>query len=93
MVHVKGYVRADGTKARAHSRWADGARQEMSVLATIALVAVGFAGTSGSGSADGLGKQAPRPGLTAMYPVKFPGWDRLQSTPTGSYAIPWDRSH
>ncbi|WP_344387904.1 hypothetical protein, partial [Streptomyces aureus] len=83
MVHVKGYVRADGTKVRAHSRWAAGARRGMSVLVAIALVAVGFAGTSGSGSVGGVGKRAPRPGSTAMYPVKFPD--------LGQAAAPADR--
>ncbi|MFD7781346.1 hypothetical protein [Streptomyces sp. NPDC059753] len=95
MVRVREYVRADGTRVREHSRWAAGARREMSVLATIALVVVGFAGTSGSGSAEGSGKQTPRPRSTAVYPVKFPNWDRPQPrpTPTVSYPIPWDRSH
>ncbi|MFF1690729.1 hypothetical protein [Streptomyces sp. NPDC058254] len=92
MVHVREYVRADGTKVRAHSRWAAGARREMSVLAVIALVVVGFAGTTGSGSADGSGKQAPR---STVYPVKFADWDkpRPRPTPTVSYPIPWDRGH
>ncbi|WP_240654159.1 hypothetical protein [Streptomyces sp. AcE210] len=65
----------------------------MSVLATIAVVVVGFAGTSGSGSADGSTKQTPRPRSTAVYPVKFPHWDRPRPRPTVSYPIPWDRSH
>ncbi|PJN07846.1 hypothetical protein CG723_31060 [Streptomyces sp. CB01635] len=95
MVHVREYVRADGTKVRAHSRWAAGARREMSVLAAIALVVDGFAGTTGSGSADGSTKKVPRPRPTAVYPVKFPDWDRPRPrpTPTVSYPIPWDRSH
>ncbi|GAA1267010.1 hypothetical protein GCM10009646_63220 [Streptomyces aureus] len=76
-VHVREYVRADGTKVWAHSRWAAGARREMSVLAAIAPVVVGFAGTTGSGSADGSTKKVPRP----------------RPTPTVSYPIPWDRSH
>ncbi|WP_432180510.1 hypothetical protein [Streptomyces sp. NBC_00063] len=59
----------------------------MSVLATLAVVVVGFAGTTGSGSADG---SVPR--STAVYPVKFPDWDRPRPTPTISYPIPWDRS-
>ncbi|RVU14811.1 hypothetical protein EOT10_40175 [Streptomyces antnestii] len=94
MVHVKEYVRADGTKVRAHSRWAAGARHEMTILAAVALVVVGFAGTTKAGSADGSGKQTPRPRST-VYPVKFPGWDRPrpQPTPTVSYPIPWDRGH
>ncbi|MCX5083866.1 MULTISPECIES: hypothetical protein [unclassified Streptomyces] len=62
-------------------------------LATIALVVVGFAGTTGSGSADG--KKVPRPGAIAVHPVKFPDRDRPRprQTPTVSYPIPWDRSH
>ncbi|MFD3476742.1 hypothetical protein [Streptomyces sp. NPDC058695] len=93
MVHVREYFRADGTRVRAHSRWAAGGRREMSVLAVIALVVVGFAGTSGAGSADGSGMKVPRPGATAVYPVKFPDWDRPRPrpTPTVSYPIPWDR--
>ncbi|MET7930193.1 hypothetical protein ABZT43_41040 [Streptomyces sp. NPDC005349] len=92
MVHVREYVRANGTKVREHSRWAAGARREMSVLATIALVVVGFAGTTGSGSADGSGKQAPEPRST-VYPVKFADWDnpRPRPAPTLSYPIPWDQ--
>ncbi|MGW6362346.1 hypothetical protein ACWFR5_46095 [Streptomyces sp. NPDC055092] len=95
MVRVREYVRADGTRVREHSRWAAGARQEMSVLAAIALVVVGFAGTTGSGSAEGSSKQRPQPRSTAVYPVKFPDWDRPRPrpTPTVSYPIPWDRSH
>ncbi|MEU6664236.1 hypothetical protein [Streptomyces sp. NPDC046821] len=95
MVHVKEYVRADGTKVRAHSRWAAGARREMSLLSIIALVVVGFAGTSGAGSAEGSGKEAPRPRPTAVYPVKFPGWHNPapRPTPSVSYPIPWDRGH
>lgn len=96
VVHVKQYVRADGTKVKAHSRWAAGARREMSVLAIIALV-VGFSGASGAGSADGSGSEVPRPRSTAVYPVKFPGWHnpapRPRPTPSVSYPIPWDRGH
>ncbi|MFB8000116.1 hypothetical protein ACFC4G_46035 [Streptomyces sp. NPDC056002] len=95
MVHVREYFRADGTRVRAHSRWAAGGRREMSVLAVIALVVVGFAGTTGSGSADGPSKQRPGPQSTAVYPVKFRDWDRPRPrpTPTVSYPIPWDRGH
>ncbi|MET8214062.1 hypothetical protein ABZT51_51375, partial [Streptomyces sp. NPDC005373] len=94
VVRVREYVRADGTKVREHSRWPAGARREMTTLAVIALVVVGFAGTTGSGSADGSGKQAPRPRST-VYPVKFADWDkpRPRPTPTVSYPIPWDRGH
>ncbi|MFE2992627.1 hypothetical protein [Streptomyces sp. NPDC059262] len=93
MVNVKEYIRADGTRGRVHSRWAAGARREMSVLATVALVVVGFAHATGSGGADGSGEKAPRP--SAVYPVKFLDWDRPRPrlTPTVSYPIPWDRSH
>ncbi|MFC9672556.1 hypothetical protein [Streptomyces sp. NPDC056949] len=92
MVHVREYVHANGTKVRAHSRWAAGARREMGVLAAVALVVVVFAGTTGSGSADGSGKRAPEPGST-VYPVKFADWDkpRPRPTPTVSYPIPWDQ--
>lgn len=52
MVQVRADQRADGTRVRAHSRWAAGARGEMAIVAVIALVVVGFSG-SGAGSASG----------------------------------------
>jgi hypothetical protein len=97
MVAVSEYERADGTKVRAHTRWAPGARGEMFKVALFALAVVAIGGgastaatTSGSGSG-----QLPKPKTTAVYPVKFPGWDnqpKPRPTPTVSYPIPWDRS-
>ncbi|GAB1340791.1 hypothetical protein ACE1SV_73810 [Streptomyces sp. E-15] len=97
MVQVREYERADGTKVRAHSRWYPGARREMTIVAVIALVVLGFGNSgSGSGSADGGGgdKRLPRPQRTGVYPVHFPGWKKPapRPTPTVSYPIPWKRS-
>jgi hypothetical protein len=95
MVHVDAYERADGTKVRSHSRWAAGARGQMTVLALVALVIVGFSGTGASGEGGGgKGKPAPRPQSTSVYPVKFRGWKNPapRPTPTVSYPIRWGRS-
>ncbi|MFG3207954.1 hypothetical protein [Streptomyces sp. NPDC048192] len=92
MVHVREYERADGTKVRSHSRWAPGARREMTIFAVISLVVLGYGG-AGTGSGGSAGEQAPRPKSTAVYPVKFPGWDKPlpKPTPTVSYPIRFDR--
>lgn len=91
-MHVDAYKRADGTKVRAHSRWAAGARREMTVLAVVALVAIGF-GSTGAGSAGGSGEQPPRPRSTSPYPVKLPGWEEpTRPSPSVSYPIKFDAS-
>jgi hypothetical protein len=87
MVWVQDYVRSDGTQVRGHSRWAPGARREMTILAVVALVVVGVG--NGGGLMAG-GGATPRP--PARYPVKFnttPVKPRPQ--PTVSYPIPWER--
>ncbi|MGX1675965.1 hypothetical protein [Streptomyces sp. NPDC055400] len=71
MVHVNAYVRADGTRVLAHSRWAAGVRSQMSALAVVVLVVVGFSGT-GASSEGRQGKPAPRPTPTVSYPIR---WD------------------
>ena len=44
MVWIDKYQRADGTVVRAHSRWAQGACREMTVLAVGAVAVVGMGG-------------------------------------------------
>lgn len=91
MVHVNKYQRADGTKVRAHSRWAAGARGEMTILAVVALVVVGVGSTGGGDSTGGSGEQTPRPKSTAEYPVRFPDWEKpKRPSPTVSYPIKFD---
>ena len=97
MVAVSGYVRADGTKVRPYTRWAAGARSEMTKLVLFALVVLGFGGAAGTAAttSEGGSGELPKPKSksTAVYPVKFPGWDNPQPrpTPTVSYPIQWDR--
>jgi hypothetical protein len=98
MVAVGEYERADGTKVKAHTRWAPGARNEMfkAAVFVVAVIAIGGGaadvGTAGTASTDGSGK-SPKPVSTAVYPVHFPGREKPQPfpTPTVSYPIPWDR--
>ncbi|MFE7243723.1 hypothetical protein [Streptomyces sp. NPDC057580] len=93
MVHVDEYERADGTRVKAHSRWAAGARREMTILAVITLMVLGV-GSTGSGSDSSGSGKSPRPRSTVVYPIKFPGQNTKPAsrpTPTVSYPIRWDR--
>ncbi|MFH8492397.1 hypothetical protein [Streptomyces longisporoflavus] len=91
MVHVAKYQRADGTKVRAHSRWAAGARQEMTILAVVALVIVGAGSTTSSGSGNSGDSGDPAPRQTAGYPVRFPDQEKpKRPSLTVSYPIRFD---
>ena len=94
MVAVSEYERADGTKVRAHTRWAPGARNEMFKVALFVLVVVaigGGASTAATTSRSGSG-ELPAPKSTVVYPVRFPEQDTKPAPrPTVSYPIPWDR--
>ena len=89
MPWVRPYVRSDGTPVRGHSRWAPGARREMTVLAVVALAAVGM----GSGGSSAGSATTPRPQPTVRYPIKFNSTTTVkqQPQPTVSYPIPWER--
>ncbi|MCF0086443.1 hypothetical protein B0E37_01497 [Streptomyces sp. MH192] len=63
---VRPYVRSDGTPVRGHTRWAPGARREMTVFAVFCLAVLGFGNTS---TADGTDSQSPTPSVT--YPIRF----------------------
>ncbi len=95
MPWVRPYTRADGTQVRGHSRWAPGARREMSLLAMfVAAVAVLGNGTPGPGTDSGADR-LPRPKSTTVYPIRFPGTRSMPAPrpkPTVSYPIRWDRS-
>ncbi|MGW1305722.1 hypothetical protein ACWD5R_39460 [Streptomyces sp. NPDC002514] len=60
-------MRADGTPVRAHSRWAAGARREMTILGFVVLAVVGL----GNGNIVAGGGQVPRPQPTVKYPIRF----------------------
>lgn len=88
MPWVREYMRRDGTRVKAHSRWAAGGRREMSIVVMVGLAVVVLGNPSSS--ADNPGK-TPRPGTTSVYPVKFPGTQksttRPRPQPTVSYPI------
>lgn len=87
MPWIRDYVRSDGTPVRGHSRWAPGARREMTIFAGFALAVVAL----GNGNAAaGSGGTAPRPQSTVQYPIRFddaPPARIQQPRPTVSYPI------
>src|SRR3954452_19651526 len=90
MPWVRPYVRSDGAPVRGHSRWAPGARGEMTILAFVALAVVGL----GHGNVSAGGKGTPGPQSTVQYPIQL---DRVTAArppvprPTVSYPILWER--
>lgn len=91
MSFVRPYVRSDGTPVRGHSRWAPGARREMTVFAAFGLAVLGLGHTS---TADGTDGVSPTPAVT--YPIRFddvlPRNARRVAVPrpTVSYPITFD---
>lgn len=88
MPWIRPYVRSDGTAVKGHSRWAAGARREMTIFGLFALAVVGF-GHSTTASTDGPGA-VPRPQSTVHYPIHFDTTATLPNTrpqPTVSYPI------
>ncbi|RMB79499.1 hypothetical protein CTZ28_45270 [Streptomyces shenzhenensis] len=85
MPWIRPYVRSDGTPVRGHSRWAPGARREMTIFALVALAAVGL----GNGNATAGGGQSPSPRSTVKYPIRFDTVPapRVEPQPTVSYPI------
>jgi hypothetical protein len=85
MPWVRDYVRSDGTPVRGHSRWAQGARREMTTFAGFALGVV----VLGNGNASaGSGGTAPRPQSTVQ--IRFdnaPPPQIQQPRPTVSYPV------
>ncbi|NMI63174.1 hypothetical protein [Streptomyces sp. RLA2-12] len=97
MVAVGEYERADGTKVKAHTRWAPGARNEMfkAVLFVLAVFAIGGGATTAATTSGSSSSEIPKPKSTVVYPIRFQEQDTKPAsrpTPTVSYPIPWDRS-
>lgn len=86
---VKPYERSDGTPVRGYFRWAPGARQNMAILAVVALAAIGM--SNGTRSTDGGNGKSPRPLTTVKYPIKFENSTTKvkRPQPRVSYPIPW----
>jgi len=90
MPFVQPYVRSDGTPVRGHSRWAPGARREMTVFAVFGLAVLGIGNAS-----TGVGANSTSPEPSVTYPVRFEhSTNRApQSTvprPTVSYPVEFD---
>ncbi|WP_328443433.1 hypothetical protein OG780_44135 [Streptomyces sp. NBC_00386] len=66
MPFVRPYMRSDGTPVRGHSRWAPGARREMTVFAVFGPAVLGFGHTSAT---ERPGSVSPTPSVT--YPIRF----------------------
>lgn len=87
MPFVRPYVRSDGTPVRGHSRWAPGARREMTIVAIFGLAVLGF----GNGQ-TGTGSNSPQPHPSVTYPIRLEhSTDGAPSTavprPTVSYPV------
>lgn len=66
MPFVRPYVRSDGTPVRGHSRWAPGARREMTIVAIFGLAVLGFGNAQ-----TGTGTNSPQPNPSGTYPIRF----------------------
>ncbi len=93
---VRSYVRSGGTRVRAHSRWAPGARRETMIFGVVASAVVGLGNGNGTGNGNvsaGEG-ETPRPQTTVWYPIRFddvPAVRVPQPRPAVSYPIRWER--
>lgn len=91
MPFVRPYERSDGTPVRGHSRWAPGARREMTLFAAFGLAILGFGHASASDGTDGV---PPTPSVT--YPIRFDDGTHhavprvAVPHPTASYPIKFD---
>ncbi|MFG2651326.1 hypothetical protein [Streptomyces sp. NPDC048436] len=66
-------MKGDGTRVRAHYRWAAGARKEMAIFAVFALAVAGMGDGAVDLGGDGGTGRSPRPDQSVQYPIKFPG--------------------
>ncbi|MEU5335673.1 hypothetical protein AB0G51_20450 [Streptomyces asoensis] len=89
MPFVRSYVRSDGTLVRGHSRWAPGARREMTIITAFGLAVLGYANAH---TANGSDSTQPTPSVT--YPIRFDHADSKPRaavpSPTVSYPIRFD---
>ncbi len=90
MPFVRPYVRSDGTPVRGHSRWAPGARREMTIFALAGLAVLGFGNAQDTSGTAGT---TPQPSVS--YPIRFDQTsagnpDRARPRPSVSYPIRFD---
>jgi hypothetical protein len=95
MPFVRPYVRSDGTPVRGHSRWAPGARRELTIFVLVAVAVVGLGNSNGG--VDGTTGLPPKPGEdpTVSYPIRFdqspgPAARVRAPRPTVSYPVTFD---
>ncbi|WP_405625586.1 hypothetical protein OG933_04970 [Streptomyces sp. NBC_00016] len=86
---VRSYVRSDGTPVRGYSRWAPGARREMTIVAAVGLAVLGYGNAH---TTDGSDSTQPTPSVT--YPIRMDPTDgrprAVVPSPTVSYPIRFD---
>lgn len=90
MPFVRPYVRSDGTPVRGHSRWAPGARREMTIFALFGLAVFGFGHTS---TANGTDSAPRRPAVTSPIRLDHHAGSTSRDAmprPTVSYPIKFD---
>ncbi|MFI2380158.1 hypothetical protein ACH5AO_34700 [Streptomyces sp. NPDC018964] len=98
MPFVRPYVRSDGTPVRGHSRWAPGARRELTVFVLIAVAVVGFGNSNGGAGETAGSRSKPGERSAVTYPVRFDqgtsqGAPRVSvPRPTVSYPVKFDVS-
>ncbi len=69
MPWIRSYARSGGTPVRGRTRWAPGARREVTILGGVASAGV----APGDGDASGAGEGVPRPRPTVSCPIR---WER-----------------
>ena len=87
MPFVRSYVRSDGTSVRGHTRWAPGARREMTIIAVFGLAVLGFGTPPTQGVTD-----SPVPTPSVSYPIRFDTPTLHKATPAPSVSYPVDLS-
>ncbi|WP_123982911.1 hypothetical protein [Streptomyces sp. Ag109_O5-1] len=90
MPFVRPYVRSDGTPVRGHTRWAPGARRELTIFAFVGLAVLGYGNSADAGDGSGTRPQ-PRVSYPNRYDRAGTGEQgRAVPSPTVSYPIRFD---
>lgn len=95
MPFVRPYTRSDGTSVRAHSRWAPGARRELTIFVLVAVALVSFGNSHGQAGDAAGARPKPGEGPAATSPIRSdqsPGQAARVRVPrpTVSYSVKFD---
>ncbi|GGV81342.1 hypothetical protein FHS32_006059 [Streptomyces albaduncus] len=71
MPFVRPYVRSDGTPVRGHSRWAPGARRQLTIFALVAVAAVGLGNSNTQAGETSAPRPKPGEGPAATHPIRL----------------------